>query len=465
MSHSAHRSQKRMDSAVLPRLRRQLSNLFFAAGLSPASARTHGHRAPEMSTSPSHHRTFFLVPRDYVHRRRFRRRLTNLILIPALSVLVAYVITRPTGGQGFTLPKAVQQASHSVPSNHESEVLAAARVSGDSGAASALGSPEEASSAGTPASPMLGGSYMLDRGPYAVTEVPDMVLHEAERNRDLHLRVFYPNGPGPYPVILFSPDEGHAGFCCEALTRHWATYGYVTLEPSHGGPAARGISGGKEESSSAKTLREGLNEPARWQSRVRDVSFVLDSLPELQKRIPTLADKIDAEHIGVGGESLGAFTAGVVGGALIDLPGQPAESFSDPRVKAIFLLSPQGPGQFGLTSHSWDYVKLPMLSVTESLDRGEEKQKPEWREIPFDRSQRADKFQVFIRGGEKTSFVSAKSFSQERAASGMSILGYTNSAALAFWDAYLKSDPKAKMYLQSSALPDFSQGAVRITRR
>jgi hypothetical protein len=34
-----------------------------------------------------------------------------------------------------------------------------------------------------------------------------------------------------------------------------------------------------------------------------------------------------------------------------------------------------------------------------------------------------------------------------------------------FWDAYLKSDAKAKTYLASDALPSYSKGAVRLERK
>ncbi len=45
------------------------------------------------------------------------------------------------------------------------------------------------------------------------------------------------------------------------------------------------------------------------------------------------------------------------------------------------------------------------------------------------------------------------------------IFDYTNSASLAFWDAYLKGDARAKSYLQSNALEKSSHGAVKISRR
>jgi hypothetical protein len=40
-----------------------------------------------------------------------------------------------------------------------------------------------------------------------------------------------------------------------------------------------------------------------------------------------------------------------------------------------------------------------------------------------------------------------------------------NCASLAFWDAHLEADPRGKTYLQSHALPEFSHGIARFSRR
>jgi len=410
-----------------------------------------------MYTTAPRHRTFPAFHQDYIHRRRLRRRLTNVILIPLLSGLAAYVITRPTGGKGFTLPKPAQQASLSTLSN--SSTNAAAGTS----ASSAL--PAAASSASPVAGSEITGSYKLAEGPHAVTEVPDIVLHDAKRNKDLHLRIFYPNGRGPYPVIVFSHGAGGSQSCCDALTRHWATYGYITLQPTHDDSTLQRRNSGEENINFLKAVRDALKKPALWQSRPQDVSFVLDSLPTLQRRIPGLTGKIDTRHIGVGGHSMGAFTADAIAGALVDLPNHPATNFGDPRVRAVLLLSPQGPGEFGLDDHSWDQVAIPLMSMTGSLDRGAGEQDPEWRKIPFERSQPGDKYHVFIQGANHMSFISAKTLLPARAAGGESILGYTNSASLAFWDAYLKADRPARNYLQSDALSNSTRGAVKLSRR
>jgi predicted dienelactone hydrolase len=305
----------------------------------------------------------------------------------------------------------------------------------------------------------------LAEGPHAVTEVADIVLHDGKRNKDLHMRIFYPNGAGPFPVIVFSHGAGGSQSCCEELTRHWASYGYITLQPTHDDSTLQRRNTGEEDIDFLKAVRDALKQPALWQSRPQDISFVLDSLPTLQKRIPALAGKIDSRQIGVGGHSMGAFTADAIAGALVDLPKHSATDFADPRVKAVLLLSPQGPGEFGLNDHSWDQVNIPLLSMTGSLDRGAGQQDPEWRKIPFERSRPGDKYLVFIQGANHMSFITAKRLSPSRGVRGDAILGYTNSASLAFWDAYLKADPAAKKYLQSDALADSTRGAVKIYRR
>jgi predicted dienelactone hydrolase len=396
-------------------------------------------------------RIFPSMPRDYIRRRRLTRRISDVIVILVLSVIAAYIITRQPSS-GFSVSKWMPQPN--------ATASAAPRAAQPSPPAAA-----PASSEGPSASPAAPDGYKLADGPYAVTEVPDVVLHDAKRNKDLHVRVFYPNDPGPFPVIVFSHGAGGSQSCCDALTRHWAAFGYVTLQPTHDDSVSQRRNSGEHGVNLLSGVHDALKNPAFWQSRPQDISFLLDSLPALQERISALAGKLDAQRIGVGGHSMGAFTADAIAGALVDLPGHPATNFADPRVRAVLLLSPQGPGEFGLTDHSWDHVSVPLLSMTGSLDKAANREGPDWKKIPFDRSQPGDKYHAFIDGANHMSFISARTLLPGRAAQGEMILAYTNSAALAFWDGYLKGDAKAKAYLRSNALPQFSKGAVTLERR
>ena len=145
------------------------------------------------------------LPRDHIRRRRAVRRITNVLLIATLSLISAYFITRPTGGTGFrarNLP--ANPAPTPTPGIHPPA------------------SPPP--SAPVPASSEANG-YELEPGPYTVSEAEDLILHDAKRGKELHVRVFYPSLAGKYPVIVFSHGAGGSQNCCVGLTRHWASYG------------------------------------------------------------------------------------------------------------------------------------------------------------------------------------------------------------------------------------------------
>jgi predicted dienelactone hydrolase len=351
-------------------------------------------------------------------------------------VTAAYFIARPTGGAGFP---ARPLAANSVPAPQPA-IPPAALPSTDT------------------------NGYELEAGPYIVSEVEDLVLHDANRDKDVHVRIFYPNDSGKYPVIVFSHGAGGSQTCCDGLTRHWASYGYVTIQPTHDDSAVQRRNKGEENIPFQQVIRDALKKPALWESRPLDISYVLDALHLLENRVPGLAGKIDEDRIGVGGHSMGSYTTEAIAGALVDLPGHPGKSFADARVKAVLCLSPQGPGQFGLNEHSFDQIAVPYMGMTGSLDSLGPVASPAWHKIPFDRSQPGDKYHLFIEGANHASFVTPRTL-RSHAEQGGAIFDYTNSAALAFWDDYLKGDARAKSYLQSSALEKFSSGAARLSRR
>jgi predicted dienelactone hydrolase len=393
----------------------------------------------------SHTATRKILPslhHDYIRRHRTIRRVTNVVLVTILSIAAAYLITLQPR-KPFPARKASPPAT----------------------------SPS-ASPAMTPPAPPLprlpsidtSAGYDTPPGPYTVAEVPDIVLHDAKRNKDLHVRIFYPQDSGKFPVIVFSHGAGGSQTCCDALTRHWASYGYVTFQPTHDDSFQQRRAAGNQDVRFMEAVRDALKRPALWESRTADVSFLLDSLHDVEKRVPPVAGKLDLERIGVGGHSMGSYTSEAIGGAAVDLPGRPAASLADPRAKAILCLSPQGPGQFGLSEHSFDHLSLPYLGITGTLDNLGPIASPAWHKIPFDRSQAGDKYEVLIQGANHSSFVTARKALLGQAAQAQSMLDYTNSAALAFWDAYLKNDPAAKRYLQSNALEASSHGVAKIDR-
>ena len=381
-------------------------------------------------------------------RPRSRRRKTliaNILIVSVLSIVVALVITWQSGGTGFSVSNSAGQLT----------IATAPRSTAKEASPPSL----------PPLSEEAQDGYKLETGPLAVTEVSGLVLHDEKRNKDVRVRIFYPVMAGKYPAIIFSHGAGGSDTCCESLTRHWATYGYITIQPIHDDSVVQRSRSGDENASFPQAVRDALKNPALWESRPRDISFLLDSLAGLQKRVAGLNGKIDIDRIGVAGHSMGAYTAEAIAGALVDVPGHPGQNFSDPRAKVILCLSPQGPGQFGLTAHSFSNISLPFMGITGSLDNLGPLANSAWHKIPFERSQAGDKYEVFIHGASHMSFITAETVNSARSSQAAAILGYTNSASLAFWDAYLKGDPAAKQFLQSDALERSSHGAAKLSRR
>ena len=296
------------------------------------------------------------------------------------------------------------------------------------------------------------GQYSPSSGPYHVLTVERIVLHDATRKKDLPLKIYYPDAPGPFPVIVFSHGALASKDCYSALGRYWASSGYVSIHPSHGDSIV--------DSEYRGTLREAISDPGAWKNRPKDVSFIIDSLSDIEKLVPQLSGQLDRRHIGVGGHSFGAYTSELIGGTTILLPGNDKpQSFADERVSAILLLSPQGEGRMGLTAHSWDNLHLPMLLMYGSLDFGPWGEAPVWRSEAFQKAPSDNKYKVELDGGTHMGFAGASRPGGVQDG----VFQCAKLVSIAFWDAYLKRVPKAMEYLKSGGLNKFNANAATST--
>jgi len=322
-------------------------------------------------------------------------------------------------------------------------------------------------------------AYKLGPGPYS-TAVFDQTLHDAKRNKDLPVRIFTPESGGNFPVIVFSHGAGGSGQNYSLLTQHWASHGYVVIQPTHNDSLAlRREKGAPLPRGPRELIEEYRFNYEDWINRVDDIKLVLDSLVDLQQRVPQLRGKLDLKRIGVGGHSYGAFTTQMIGGVRVDIPGQAkAQSFADDRARAFLLLSPQGKSENGLTESSWQQVTRPMMSMTGSNDSGVGGVLANWRKDPFTFSPPPDKYFVFIDGAFHMSFTGALAQPQtaqgprrqliSRLAQGTdqkAVFDYVKIGSIAFWDAYLKDDAKARGYLKSNSLVDYSNQGLTLERK
>jgi predicted dienelactone hydrolase len=296
--------------------------------------------------------------------------------------------------------------------------------------------------------------YAPTAGPYKVLTIDNVVLRDPARNKTVPIKIYYPAGVGRFPVIIFSHGALASKENYSGLGQYWASYGYVSIHPSHADSIA--------DSGFRGTLRQALSDPRAWENRPEDISFIIDSLAHVETFAPQLVGKLDLHHIGVGGHSFGAYTASLIGGTTIVLPGKAApQSFADKRVSAVVLLSPQGEGILGLSAHSWDAVRVPMLLMYGSRDFGPFGEEPVWRSEAFAKGPAGNKYEVELEGGTHMGFAGLIEVEGHHA----EVFQCAKLETLAFWDAYLRQDPKAKEYIESHGLQKFSGDVARFANK
>ena len=157
------------------------------------------------------------------------------------------------------------------------------------------------------------------------TEDPDHT--RSAPTRTLPTDIYIPAGPGPYPLILHAHgSDGDARKFTE-LAGAWARHGYVVVVPNF--PLTSDTSGGPS------VIGDYVNQPG-------DLHFVLDQVLHLEATPGTpVVGKIDTDHIGLSGLSLGGATAYAFGFN---------SCCADARIKAVIIMSgikaPVGAGRF-----------------------------------------------------------------------------------------------------------------------
>jgi dienelactone hydrolase len=296
---------------------------------------------------------------------------------------------------------------------------------------------------------------------FAPRFVDDLPLRDEARGRDLELRVWYPDAPGRFPVIVFSPELGRSHRAYEYLGSAWAARGYVSIHVSHPGSDIR-IFAGKPFWRLKAIAREAANAPATWSDRAADIVTIIDRLPAIEAGAPELAGRLDAARVGVAGHSLGALTALLTAGLPIDLPGRPRAALGDPRPLAFVVLSPPGAGA-PLPAGPWDLPR-PLLMITGGRDEQTAEigsaHPASWRMEPFAALPPGGKAHLAIAGAHHFTFSNGGASSP---AVDPAHLAAVQRATCAFWDRHLKGVPGDEAVIVGilPASADGITGAVR----
>ncbi len=279
----------------------------------------------------------------------------------------------------------------------------------------------------------------------AFTQV-DLTIDDAKRSREIPIRVYLPSDKSPAPVILFSHGLGGNRAGSAFLGKHWASRGYVAVFLQHpGSDDSVWKNAHMAERMSALKNAAGINE---FLMRVQDVPVVLDQL-EVWNRDNSheFEGRFDLEHIGMSGHSFGAVTTHAVSGQVHPL----GKGFTDNRIRAAVVMSPSGPAR-GNNKQAFGSVKVPWLLLTGTKDNNPVSgAEPKTRLVVFPELPAGSKYQLVLDEAEHSVFT-------ERALPGetgrrnpnhhRAILALTT----AFWDAYLRNDEKARLWLDGDAV-------------
>ncbi|MBB6430501.1 alpha/beta hydrolase family protein [Algisphaera agarilytica] len=282
--------------------------------------------------------------------------------------------------------------------------------------------------------------------------VVDLSVHDAERQREIPLRVYLPvNAEGadenadamPRPVVLFSHGLGGSRENNPYLGEHWAKRGYVAVFMQHLG---------SDESvwkdvPVGQRLREMQKAASGKNARLRrgDVVAVIDAL-EAWNADPAspLMDRLDLDHIGMSGHSFGAVTTQAVSG---QRPGWGREVWGDPRIKAAVAMSPSV--QRGVNAdRAFSEVTMPWLLMTGTLDVaiiGDAD--VEARLAVYPALPAGDKYELVLDRAQHSAF-GDRALPSDREPRNPNHYRVILALSTAFWDAYLRDDPAAKAWLR-----------------
>jgi predicted dienelactone hydrolase len=323
------------------------------------------------------------------------------------------------------------------------------------------------------AAPGTGGAIALAAEAYdplaasgaSLPEPLELVVHDADQNRDIPVRVYLPAAttPGtitPAPVVLFSHGLGGARDNNPYLGKHWSARGYVVVFLQHAG-SDDSVWRNKPLAERLAALRAAAD-ATNFLHRTKDVPAVLDQLAAWNGESgDPLAGRLDMDHVGMSGHSFGAVTTQAVSGQ--SFAGQ-AQPFTDQRIKAAIMFSPSSPRR-GTADDAFGAVAIPWLLMTGTEDTAPiGDQTVESRLKVFPALPAGEKYELVLDGAQHSAF-GDRALPGDRGERNPNHHRAILAISTAFWDAYLRNDAAAKAWLDGDGPRSVLQDKDRWRRK
>lgn len=301
--------------------------------------------------------------------------------------------------------------------------------------------------------------YKSLRGDADVNVAYPVVLDRPNRMIPLPVRVTWPHEAdhsGPYPLVVFSQGALCPKNMYAAVTDHWTSHGYVTISPLHLDSESNGF--GFRDLAGQDLVKE----------RVADMTYVLDSLDDVEAAVPGLAGKIDRNHIAAAGHSFGGQIAmAMTGLEIADTTNGEPFSAADDRYDVAVVLSGVGPMPT-IVEGAFARYEGPVYSSGGTKDLGATGRGPvhpwPWRMASYFDTPAGDKYGVVLDEGDHYygGLICRETAGGAVDHEGLSIIRGTSTA---FLDAYLKQDADAKAFLESADVQQLTNHRASLERK
>ena len=286
----------------------------------------------------------------------------------------------------------------------------------------------------------------LDRGAGEPGPPRDLEVVDASRDRTVPVRIFLPDvrPESARPVILFSHGLGGTRTANRFLGDHWSRRGYVVVCLQHPG-SDDAVWRDVPQRRRMAALRDAAS-LGNFRLRVGDVVAVLDQLAAGHAAAGhPLAGRLDLERVGMSGHSFGAQTTQAVSGQSFPLVGR---RFTDDRIRAALVLSPGAPQGRTDAGDAFAGVTIPWLLVTGTHDvAAVGGQSVASRRAVFPGLPAGLGFELVLDGAEHSAFAE-QSLPGDRQPRNPNHHRALLAITTAFWDATLRDDDDARLWLE-----------------
>ncbi|MEN0653608.1 MULTISPECIES: alpha/beta hydrolase family protein [Hyphobacterium] len=275
--------------------------------------------------------------------------------------------------------------------------------------------------------------------------VSDDSWTDTDRDRDIPVRIYRPDGDGPFPVVIFSHGLGGSREAAPYLGEHWASWGFLAVFVQHPG-SDESVWQGQSGPAAMQALRQAANARSAV-ARYRDIPFVLD---EIERRTATDELPADTARMGIAGHSFGAHTVMAALGRDFGPGGR--IDFDDPRLLAGVALSP--PPADDRTDGGAVYAGIaePVLHLSGTEDGSplDAATRPEDRLEAFAAMGPAPQYLIVFEGGDHSVFGGRSRPGRPDPENYPVIQSATAEASTAFFRAWLAGDDVARSFIDGA---------------